>query len=174
MSCARKSKFAENIIFPNIIIRRRKSTEYSINPVISTRSILGCVYRFNVPQINPFMLQNPQTAFYKNVYAKYDKIQCNPLNLNLSISWDEERTDVKGEDEQRTDGKGGENEDKTYGIVRWLPVWIESFVLLPTSLEVSLKFNTPLFRVICVTHYIGFPFSSASFIELLCRCCAVS
>src|SRR6218665_3845981 len=26
----------------------------------------------------------------------------------------------------------------------------------------------PLFRVICVTHYTGFPFGSASFTELLC------
>src|SRR6218665_3635628 len=40
--------------------------------------------------------------------------------------------------------------------------------LLPASLGVSQ--NTPLSRVICVTHYTGFPFSSASFTELLCWC----
>src|SRR6218665_2107400 len=28
----------------------------------------------------------------------------------------------------------------------------------------------PLYRVICVTHYTGFPFDSASFTELLCWC----
>src|SRR6218665_3990146 len=43
---------------------------------------------------------------------------------------------------------------------------IESFVPLLASLGVSL--NMPLSRVICVTHYTGFPFGSASFTELLC------
>ena len=39
----------------------------------------------------------------------------------------------------------------------------ESFVPLPASFEVSL--NLPLSLVICVTHYTGFPFGSASFTE---------
>src|SRR6218665_62337 len=43
---------------------------------------------------------------------------------------------------------------------------MESFVPLLASLGVSL--NMPLFRAICVTHYTGFPFGSASFTELLC------
>src|SRR6218665_2358111 len=43
---------------------------------------------------------------------------------------------------------------------------IESFVPLLASLGVSQ--NMPLSRVICVTHYTGFPFGSASFTELLC------
>src|SRR6218665_812870 len=43
-------------------------------------------------------------------------------------------------------------------------VWVWSMLL--ASLGVFL--NMPLSRVICVTHYTGFPFGSASFTELLC------
>src|SRR6218665_3378132 len=43
---------------------------------------------------------------------------------------------------------------------------MESFVPLLASLGMSL--NMPLSRVICVTHYTGFPFGSASFTELVC------
>src|SRR6218665_2873929 len=51
-------------------------------------------------------------------------------------------------------------------MVMMMMMMIEFFVPLLASLRVSL--NMPLSRVICVTHYTGFPFGSASFTELLC------
>src|SRR6218665_2305323 len=51
-------------------------------------------------------------------------------------------------------------------IMQLTIIVIESFVPLLASLGVSQ--NMPLSQVICVTHYTGFPFGSASFTELLC------
>src|SRR6218665_1011054 len=43
-------------------------------------------------------------------------------------------------------------------------------VLCSDACLIGVSLNMPLSRVICVTHYIGFPFGSASSTELLCWC----
>ena len=43
-------------------------------------------------------------------------------------------------------------------------------VLRSAARLIGVSLNMPLSRVICVTHYTGFPFDSASFTELLCWC----
>src|SRR6218665_925265 len=43
-------------------------------------------------------------------------------------------------------------------------------VLHSAARLIGVSLNMPLSRVICMTHYTGFPFGSASFTELLCWC----
>ena len=67
--------------------------------------------------------------------------------------------------------------DHCYSVLVGLPLTLTACldrVLRSAARLIGVSLNMPLSHVICVTHYIGFPFGSLSFTELLCYSVALS